>query len=399
MRPVILILLASCLLPSFAQAQGEGSYGVAPSEVRFGSVVRDEPLYRAISIQNSKDHPVQVELRPDGELGGWALPAEANFTIPARSTRDVDLPLRIPADAPNGNYSGGVYVHFLPESSVASGTSGARLAFAVRVNLSAHLGGPQTVAFEAGGLWLRDIEEASAPTFHWQIKNVGNVRAAPTVDVAIRRADGSIVARESLVGDTLAPGLLQNVTFRTSTPLARGQYTLTASFESPSGATKQELQWFEALEAGSLRRSGTLEGLTLHDVGTGEQTHRIPASHAVELRAPFTNTGQLAVKAKLQGYVARDGQVVADLRSAEVLVDPGETTELRILLPKLSGAGQYQISAEVAYSGKITPAQEAILILEAAPPGSDGVRATPAAGAALGLVALAVCAAFWPRRR
>ena len=364
MHRIFLLLVVCSLLPLTASAQGEGAFGVAPTDVPFGTAIRGEPLHRLISLQNGKDQPVEIELKPGDETGAWALSTERNLTLPPHSTTDVDLEMRVPQDVPNGQYNGSIYVHFLPEANVTPGTSGAKLAFAVRVNLSVEVGGPQVLRLEAGGLFVPDTEESQRPTVYWTIKNTGNVRSTPSAIVEIRTVNGTFVATENLTGPTLPPGLAENVTFRLDATLPRGQYVLRTTLAPPGADNMMEEAWFEVLETGALRRSGTLGAFALYDVGSSTQTHRIPFGHTVELRAPFTNTGQLPVKATLRGYIVQDGKVLTQFVSLETLVDPGETVELKVLLPDLPKAQQYSLTGEVAYSGKVTPSQEAILILE-----------------------------------
>lgn len=390
MRRIILptLLLAAALAPPSGAAQGEGAYGVAPTDVPFGSAVRGEPLYRMLTLQNDKDAPVRVELRAENESAQWALPDERNLTLEPRSSHDVPLRMIVPADVANGRYDGVLYVHFIPNATIANDTSGARLAFAVRVNLSVEVGGEQVQKLEAGGLYAPHGEESTPPIFHWEVTNAGNVRAEPRVDVVVRRPDGTQVARESIAGPVLPPGLTQNLTFRLNTTLPRGQYVLEAALAPPGDPARKEEAWFDVVEPGALRRSGTLGALAFHDLGSRQETHRIPHGNAVELRAPFTNTGEIPVKAILRGYVTKDGQHVADLTSNELFVDPGETAELKARLPDLPTAGQYVVTAEIEYSGKVTPSQDAILLLE---PSSAARERTPSP-AWLVLVAAAVAA-------
>ena len=400
MRAITLLILLTLIVAAFplASARSEGAYGVAPVDVPFGDALRGEPLHRAIDIQNDKDQPVDIELRAVDETGAWALPLERNFTLPARSSREVALRMLVPADTPNGHYDGSLYVHFLPNSTVEAGTSAARLVFAVRVNITVDVGGPQRQRLEAGGLFVPDTEEGRAPTFHWHVKNSGNVRATPEAIVALRHADGTMLASERIVGPTLTPGSTENVTFRLHTTLTGGQYVLEASLAPPGDANVREEAWFEALEAGSLRRSGTLGAIALYDVGTRTQTHRIPFGNTIEIRAPFNNTGEIAVRATLRGYVALDGKAIHEFASDELLVDPGESTEIRMRLPELPRAGQYLITSEVAYSGKITPPQDAILILEdvrTEPPRAE----TPGGGWVVLLAGFVAAAAAQRHRR
>ncbi|MFA5862988.1 MAG: hypothetical protein WDA16_14955, partial [Candidatus Thermoplasmatota archaeon] len=82
MHRIFLLLVVCSLLPLTASAQGEGAFGVAPTDVPFGTAIRGEPLHRLISLQNGKDQPVEIELKPGDETGAWALPTERNLTIP-----------------------------------------------------------------------------------------------------------------------------------------------------------------------------------------------------------------------------------------------------------------------------------------------------------------------------
>lgn len=395
MRSTLLLalLVLPLALPAVNAAEGGGGFGVAPVDLRYGAVARGEPMERVISIQNGKDEPVRVELRATDEVGRWALPEDRALTLPARSTTEVPLQFVVPDDIPNGDHTGSLYVHFLPDPVLANGSSNARFAFAIRVNLSAEIGGPQELRLEAGGLYAPDTEEETPPRFHWVVRNTGNVRASPRVLAEVFRPDGSSVLQEPLVGPTLVPGTEENVTFRLQSALPRGQYVLTATLDVEGAAN--ETAWFEVLEQGALRRSGTLDALLLYDVETHAQIHRIPFGRAAELRGPFTNTGELPVKVTLEGYVALEGAVVKEFTSRETTVDPGETAELRVLLNDLPRAGQYTITADAAYAEKVTPPRDAILILE-----GDGTQNNvPMGGLAPIALAIAACALLLRKRR
>src|SRR5438477_11128600 len=92
--PLLLLLAAAAVPSGLAQAE---SWGVSPGEVLVQGAQPGQAYLAHVQLQNQFDSPAHVTVERSGEAGNWTtLDAPADFTLAARSSRDVTLTITVP---------------------------------------------------------------------------------------------------------------------------------------------------------------------------------------------------------------------------------------------------------------------------------------------------------------
>lgn len=402
---LLAILLSGGGLPlAIAQSgadEGGRGIGVSPSELDFGNVLRDEPTVRFIEVQNTVNGSARVGFQREGLLAEWVRLPE-DVTVPPESTTQIPLTLEVPSDAPHGAHDGRITV-ILRANDHADPTTVA-VQVGVLVRLVASVGGQGIIALDAGRLVVPDAEQGGSVPFSFWLRNRGNVRVAPMVDVRIVDAHGGVAHAETLTAPVVPAGVEEEIALRVSPRLTPGQYWLELVVRAGDEEAMREKVTFDVLEEGMLRRKGEMGAISTVDLQTKGTSHRMVSGKAFVIQVPFRNVGEVDVDARFRGHISKDGVLLKELDTEPLRVAPGENVTIEILSAGFSEPGAYSIRGKVYYSGKVTEENEWILNLQ---PGAahdaalDGATAaTPGPGGALvALVAAGVAVALGRQQR
>lgn len=406
-RPLQVLPFLLLLLPSaFADVEpARPAIGVGPTSLDYGAIVRGEPVQREFVVQNMRDDSARVVIQPEGEMSEWlSSSAGWSWTMGARSQRTVNLTLTAPSEAAIGAYAGRARVSVHPER-VRSPGEDSEVGLEVPVDLTATVGGEQTLLLRVSGVSTQDTEAGRPLRFRIAVVNEGNVRAHPRVELVVRSLEGNVVLEDVRDFGPIRPGATEELALDPENPLAPATVTATVRILLGSEPIHEESVTFDIVEAGALRRKGVLGRLiastfasegSLEPASVPEGAIRFREGQAATLHAPFTNTGELALEARFEGVLVRDGELIETLASDTLLVDPGESVDFSFLLEDGLPAGRYSFQGSVKYSGKVTPIAESILNVE--PPVTPPL-ATPGPGPVLVVLALALAFALAQRRR
>lgn len=379
-----------------------GGFGVAPSDLHFGPVVRGEPVQRSIEVQNGADAPARVSLAREGALAESVQTTSESFVVGPRERLRIDLVL-VPKDLPNGPHEGAIVVTQAPQGNVQQG-SGVNVALAVRVRLGATVGGEERVDVRGGGLHVPDAEAGGTLAPSLVLENHGNVRAWPRARVTLATAQGEPLSTTEHELAPLLPGTTRNDTVKIPAPPAPGQHRVTFTLLDRDREVVTESRLVDVAEAGSLRRRVEMGPIATADLA-GNANHRLPAGKPLLVQVPVRNVGEADAEPRFAGYVLKDGDIVRTLRSEALPLLPGERGTLSILLDEPLPAGSYLVRGKVHYGDRVTEEHETVLNVEASPagaadsPGADSTNPTPGAGATLALVAACLAAAAARRLR
>lgn len=384
LRILAALLLLLPLAASPAGAQG-GGFGVAPSQLDFGDVVRGEPLLRVLDVQNGGDAPARVTILREGPLAESLRLDRDSFIVPPGSR--IGLNVTLAADhMPNGRHAGGLVVRLAPEETVKEGGSGAKVALAVRVDVSALVGGPQRLDFRAGELQVGDGEAGGTIPVSLVLENRGNVRAAPVLQLRLSVPGGETVRDTTHNLANVLPGDSRNDTLRIPAPTRPGQYRLDATVRDGGIAIHLGPRLVDVLEPGALRRKIDVGPLTTADLARNAN-HRLPAESPFLVQVPVRNVGEANAEARFEGVLLRDGALVRTLKSDAYPLEPGQTATLRLQQDPLP-PGTYLIRGEVRYDGRVTEERETVLTIEAtSTPAKD--RSTPGPGMVMVVLSVA----------
>ena len=192
--------------------------GVYPADLAIDNALRGTEYFRTIGITNDADGARTFSIEASGDASPWvSFVAIADRTtpankidVPARSEGRVFLRLRIPADTPNGTYSGRILV--VTAGGKVEDSSGS----AVTVNVGAEIGltvvttGTQRLGGELVDITVADTETGHPLQVKSIVQNSGNVQSRPQTAIKISTS-ATVVDESTLEGDPIAPNETRTV--------------------------------------------------------------------------------------------------------------------------------------------------------------------------------------------
>lgn len=325
--------------------------GISPASVEFKNVLRDGYSERWVVISVDSEDSISVEIEPRGEIKNWLNFSERNFSVSKNNPYYLGVFVNPPVDIPNGNYSG-----FL---RVKTGQMGEGIEEHVVGIVRSTL--DLIVKVEITDIEIRDCSVSSVKVdsaekgddviFYAKVKNNGNIKLKPILDIDIWDSDQiSVIKNEEFYGDNILPTTEGNVSLRVkSDDLEIGQYW--ADFLALDCYFSQTLT-FDILEEGALKAAGRLlEIITRKNSKVGE---------TVPIIVKFKNIGEKEVEAQFKGKINRGDKIIQILESEKIRVPISSGNDFNFYFtPERSG--KYVISGRVFYSGKKTFESSAVL--------------------------------------
>lgn len=373
------LVLAAPATPASAD-----SVGISPATIRFDDALRGGEFRASIKVFTSSDTTSVFRFEKEGDAAPWLTmfdataaseaPVDSVLAPPKGTDGVLGIKLAVPDETPNGSYSAIVTVY--SDVNKDDKTSGA-VNVGAQVRVEVDVTGTQSLSAELleAGTAVSQVEVGQPVRFTAQIRNTGNVDVRPDVSVTLAGAG----AEPTLTtGDPIRPGdtAVVNVSLPTK-QLDTGGYTATVRATAGSLVIGERGVAFTLVPEGTLTRSGELRALTV--------AGPVSVGGATKVVAEFANTGQVDASASFEGELWRDGTLVGQLTSsAPLLVDPGQTASLSVIVPT-PDMGTYRVTGLVNYSGKQTETKEVTLVA-----GSD----RPESGIGSWVFALAMVAAL-----
>lgn len=119
MKKTILFLI-TILFFSFVFVQTVCAIGMMTKPIVIENVLRGQEVTTALTLRNSDDHEVIYEIKAEGQVADWATFFSADDTnfenpitevkMPVKEYINVVVKFNIPEDAPNGEYTGELFV-------------------------------------------------------------------------------------------------------------------------------------------------------------------------------------------------------------------------------------------------------------------------------------------------
>ncbi|MBS3164282.1 hypothetical protein J4439_02530 [Candidatus Woesearchaeota archaeon] len=386
--PVMMAVLAAVLLVPGAGGVG---IGLSPGSLSFENVLRDGYAEGTFVVTSSMSESVPIYGRVQGDVGEWLHFPDATEGLLGEVSVEHPLIVRVavapPGDVASGRYSGYVLLETGTLASV-----GDTIGSAVRVSLLGwtHLSvtGEEIRDCQVGALQLTDTEPGMPLELSLMVRNTGNVRLAPEVQVDIwDQGETTLLTGAEEHMETVLPTTKREQRFYLDHGLPQGQYWALVSV--PECGSSQLLT-FDVLPLGGVADRGQLESVT------SEVWARV--GDLVPVRAVFSNTGQRSVRAIFRGSVVSEGRTIELLQSEEALVPPGESAELLSYF-RPQRTGQYELRGRVHYNGKLTYEKGTILNVNAGPAARIPGRLVAAYGLLLAMLALLVLFIRKKRRR
>ena len=386
-RSVAVVLVCLGVL-GIERAAADG-IGVYPADLAIDNALRGTEYFRTIGITNDADGARTFSLEASGETGAWVsfvditdrtTPAN-KVHVPARSEGRVFLRLRIPADTPNGTYSGRILV--VTAGGKVEDSSGS----AVNVNVGAEIGltvvttGTQRLGGELVDITVADTETGHPLQVKSIIQNSGNVQARPQTAIKISTS-ATVVDESTLEGDPIAPNETRTVVTEWDTAKAPpGAYLASVSVALGGNSLGSRQLRFRILPQGALTRQGSLQRIEL--------LNKPEPGTAAKLRATFVNTGQIDSRVVFVGELYRGDTLVKAVSSPEKLVPQGQFGSLDVVV-EVPRRGSYTLRGKANFEGKESEVRELRFTVGSSSSRSEYVLAGAAGGGTIVLLAAAI---------
>ncbi|MFH1638484.1 MAG: hypothetical protein ABIB71_08715 [Candidatus Woesearchaeota archaeon] len=356
MRGAILLIIIALLSLQLCMA---ADIGVSPAQISVMDVMRGGYAEMPLYVSSSSQEGGFVNATIEGEISKWisfepTTPLYVNKDAPARYL----IKVQPPEDIPNGVYNGKIKIMVSPnitenkESQMLS-----RVKVAVNVVVGIGITDIESFKCKVRGFSVGSVEKGEPLKFKANIRNEGNVRVIPKIDIEIWDVEQrSIVKFVKFEEGMILPTLTQEVEVEVPTDdLNYGQYWAVVAEEDCLAA---DTLTFDILEPGALREDGTLEKIVNKVWSyTGDN---------IQLDAIFLNTGQKKTIGQFRGRIAKGDVIYKELESDEQVVEAGESINFTFFFtPKESG--RYVASGRVFYGQKRT--YEASSIINVKPGG------------------------------
>ncbi|MCL4533559.1 MAG: hypothetical protein M1370_00140 [Bacteroidetes bacterium] len=357
---IALFIVLACLIP--AAPASAGGIGVAPSRLELSQALRGGEYDRSIWIFNPGDDPAGYALRASGDEGAWVRFYEGpqsdkpidRVTVPANDKTEVLVRFTIPEQAANGTYQVTIVVSTAPPELNAGGASikaGQGVSIEAESAVTIKVTGQQMLSAVVDEFVATDTEVNYPVRINVHVRNTGNVAARPNITATIYQGP-TLIASETVSNKAVKPEGKEPIPVELATKGWReGDYVarMTVSLGDSSTRTGQVIADqdvpFKVLPIGTLTRSGELVQL----IREGEAVE----GWTIRIHATFANIGQIETPAVLAGEAYRDGVLVSNIDSREVLVLPRQQAELLSYL-NLEQPGNYTIKGRVNFGGKLS---------------------------------------------
>ncbi len=372
--PVGLLMLVG--LMTLAAAPGAlAGIGISPVSLTYEDMLRDGYAENSLIVTSSLDNPIPVYGSRHGDIAEWvhfstaeasgegfewdeggsAEPAAGGATGDAERTflgtvgagKPLIIPVVVtpPADAATGKYEGYLVIE-TGHLGTVSDTMGSAIKLSLLNWVNVGITGEERRSCQIGGITLADTEPGMPLEVSLVVRNSGNVRLSPAVEVDIwDQSEEELLLSENLESQTVLPTTRKEQRFYMDHGLPVGQYWALVGVPECGFTT---LLTFDVLPPGGIVDRGVLESVSSEVWAL--------VGEIVPVRAVFTNTGQRSVTATFKGAATADageGKVAALLESDAVVAEPGQSVELLAYFTP-EEPGQYELSGRVHYNGKIT---------------------------------------------
>jgi len=351
---LILILTLSLFL---SQAEA-GGIGVSPTEITVYDAMRGGRYQKLIKIFNTIESPTTFLLNATGEIDEWVsfyidenlTETVTNVTLASNSNQLIYVILQVPNEAPNGNYTGKIYVQTLPKKM--EGQTGTSVIISASLGVFIEVVGTQILGGNVRGISTIDTEVGYPLRIKVEFENTGNVEAEPEIRIVVFR-DETEIDSFTYSKTQVKPGLRDIISVEwNTTGRDPGDYSAKVTVLLEGKVLEERQLQFKILPFGTLTRRGQLTALSVEGkplVGT-----------VLRIHATFRNTGLIDTTAHFVGEIYRDGDLIDVIESPDVLVEVGTEKNITSYL-KLTQEGTYMIKGYVFYEGKQTDVKELVI--------------------------------------
>lgn len=319
--------------------------GLTPAKINITDVLRGGYAEASIKISTDSENNVSITRSvDDSEIKDWlSFEPVGNYIITKSSPLRLKVIVNPPSDIRNGVYRGRIRFS-VGASGKFEGSTGSIAIAAVASDLFINIVDTEILKCTMLGASATNVEKGDDAEFIVNIKNEGNVRFKPKINIDIWDQSQENIIKTIEYGETeVKPTIKQDIVVGMSTKnLNIAQYWAEVSAEE-CGQTK--LLTFDVMERGTITTSGVLLAI--------KNKVWSYVGEIITITAVFQNTGQKKVSAKFKGNIKLDNQLIEILESEELDVGVGEIAEF-IMHFTPENPGRYKVNGRFFYDKKQT---------------------------------------------
>lgn len=349
------IIAAAALFMTAVPAAADVGVGVSPPFLSIDDALRGTTYENYLTIFNTDNSSTNTYGLSDyGDISGWVsyyLPdnpdtAITSIDIPARGNQRILVKIAVPADTPNGAYSG---ILSITAMAKAPGENNVSVGMEAPVAVNITVTGTQNISGRVNDILAYDVEVGYPLRLIVMFENTGNVAAIPLIEATINYK-GAKVASFSSNSTKVAAGKVQNVEVEwDTTGNAPAAYTAKVAVSLDGQVLLQKDVPFNILPLGSLTRSGELKDIVIDNAAI--------VSKPCKVQATFANTGQIDTNVYFTGEVYLDGNLIQVMTSDTLLVKHGQQDTLTAYFTP-EQAGDLNIKVQATFEGKKSDIKE-----------------------------------------
>jgi hypothetical protein len=186
-------IIIICLLLLTIETVFASSLTLAPGTIPINNAARGEEYYKDFKILG--DLGVEHSLYSSGEISDWVSYYDPNdlqnpissFVITDdKNYKTLKIKIKIPEDAPNGDYTSQLVVQTVPGKIIGSGSV---MSIQMKSDLEVTIVGEQDLSGKVKSISVKGAEQNSNATIKITFENNGNVTTNPVIETKISRLE------------------------------------------------------------------------------------------------------------------------------------------------------------------------------------------------------------------
>ncbi len=195
---IILLISVFGLVGQILGAPSAGAIGQITEPILIKSAMRGQSATAILTILNSEDKEIKVDLKAEGQIASWASFYDINdikmanpisqLLLPIKAYKDAAVKFEIPKDAPNGVYTGVVAVATVPETNISTTESSSNVSQRIDREVSITVSDKEIIALNVSVIPSSyDLTEKETLKIRIIYDNQGNVAIKPDAQLKISR--------------------------------------------------------------------------------------------------------------------------------------------------------------------------------------------------------------------
>jgi len=196
-------LIFSALILNLILPTAVSAIGMVSETISIDNALRGQEFVRLLSLSNSDESDAAYGLQAEGAIKDWTSFYDINdemmkdsineIVVPAKEYLDVKVKFAIPAEVPNGQYSGKVMLFNLPKENETNDQTQVGVRLKVTRDVDITVVDQEIIDVETSIIPIKYKVSKEKPL---QLKiiysNLGNITAKPDVQLRIKKANNEI---------------------------------------------------------------------------------------------------------------------------------------------------------------------------------------------------------------